>query len=92
MLPCASANFDVLMNSQRIRERWHRDTRPFVFRLSDDTRVPAAHPDFMMMPPGFGLIIVFGRKGGETRIEPLDVVAIEEVPPRKPKANGKRRR
>src|SRR6266542_1574198 len=62
MLPCASANFDVLMNSQRIRERWHRDTRPFVFRLSDGTRVPVAHPDFMMMPPGFGLIIVFGRK------------------------------
>jgi len=92
MLPCASANFDVLMNSQRIRERWHRDTRPFVFRLSDGTRVPVAHPDFMMMPPGFGLIIVFGRKGGETRIDPLHVVAIEEVPPRKPKANGKRRR
>ena len=46
------------MNSNLIRERWHRDTRPFVFRLGDGIRVPVAHPDFMMMPPGFGLIIV----------------------------------
>jgi hypothetical protein len=82
------------MNSQRIRERWHRDTTPFVFRLSDGTRVPVAHPDFMWMPPGMGLIIVFGKRGGETRIDPLHVVAIEEVPPRgsKAKTNGKRRR
>ena len=80
----------MFMNAQRIRERWHRDTKPFVFRLSDGTRVPVAHPDFMMMPPGFGLIIVFGRKGGERRIDPLHVVAIEEVPPRRAKADGKR--
>ena len=91
-LVCASATLAMFMNSQRIRERWHRDTRPFVFRLSDGTRVPVAHPDFMMMPPGFGLIIVFGRKGGETRIDALRVVAIEEVPPRRAEANGKRRR
>ena len=80
------------MNSQLIRERWHRDTKPFVFRLSDGTRVPVAHPDFMSMPPGFGLIIVFERHGRETRIDPLHVVAIEEVRPGKVKANGKRRR
>ena len=80
------------MNSQRIRERWHRDTKPFTLRLSDGTRVPVAHPDFMMMPPGMGLIIVFGKKGDETRIDPLHVVAIEEPPPSKSKANGKRRR
>jgi len=80
------------MNTQRIRERWHRDTKPFVFRLSEGTRVPVAHPDFMWMPPGMGLIIVFGRKGGETRIDPLHVVAIEESPAKKSRTNGKRRR
>jgi hypothetical protein len=88
----ASANFGVLMNSQLIRERCHRDMKPFVFRLSDGMRVPVAHPDFRMMPPGSGLLTVFGRKGGETRIDPLHVAAMEAVSPRKSKTNGKRRR
>lgn len=77
------------MNTQQIRERWHRDTKPFVFRLSDGPRVPVAHPDFMMMPPGMGLIIVFDKRGGETRIDPLHVVAIEEAAPKKARANSK---
>jgi hypothetical protein len=76
------------MNSNLIRERWQRDTNPFVFRLSDGTRVPVAHPDFMFMPPGFGLIIVFNKKGRETRIDPLRVVAIEESS-KSSKSNGK---
>lgn len=77
------------MNSQRIRERWQGDTNPFVLRLSDGSRVPVAHPDFMMMPPGSGLVIVYSKKGIVTQIDPLHVVAIEEVPPKKAKANGK---
>ncbi|MCW5551558.1 MAG: hypothetical protein KIS67_05250 [Verrucomicrobiae bacterium] len=80
------------MNSQRIRERWQGDTKPFVFRLSDGTRVPVLHPDLMMMPPGIGLIIAYSKNGVVTQIDPLHVVAIEEVPPRKARANGKHRR
>ncbi len=79
------------MNSQRIRERWQQDTKPFVFRLSDGTRVPVLHPDFMMMPPGLGLIAVYSRQGGLTQIDPLHVVAIEKVLSKKSKTNGKRR-
>ena len=77
------------MNSNLIRERWRQGIKPFVFRLSDGTRVPVPHPEFMMMPPGIGLIIVFDKKGHETRIDPLHVVAIEEDL-RKSKRNGKR--
>jgi len=66
------------MNSQRIRERWQGDTKPFVFRLSDGTRVTVPHPDFVFMHPGLALISVFNKKGKETRIDPLHVVAIEE--------------
>lgn len=77
------------MNSNRIRERWQQDTRPFTLRLSDGSRVPVAHPDFMMMPPGAGLIVVYGRRGGITQIDPLHVVAIEDTPVKKSKANGK---
>ena len=78
------------MNSQLIRERWHRDTKPFVFRLSDGTRVPVVHPDFMAMAPG--QIFVIGKTGRVTYIDPLHVVAIEEGPQKRAKSNGKRRR
>jgi hypothetical protein len=60
------------MNTNLIRERLHRDTRPFVFRLNDGSRVPVAHPDFAAVTPG------------------LIVVALEELPPKKSKSNGKR--
>lgn len=40
------------MNSNLIHQRWHETTSPFVFRLSDGTRMPVAHPDFMIMIPG----------------------------------------
>jgi hypothetical protein len=78
------------MNSNLIRSRWQQDTKPFVFRLSDGTRVPVAHPDFMMMPPGFGLVIVYSPGGGIIQIDPLHVVAIEEG--KKSKTNGKHSR
>lgn len=74
------------MNSNLIRQRWHETTMPFVFRLSDGTRVAVAHPDFMMMIPG--QIIVSSKKGSLTRIDPLHVVAIEEGLA-KAKRNGK---
>lgn len=80
------------MKTQLIRERLHQDTEPFVLRLSDGTRVPVAHPDFMMVPPGVQLIIVFSKGGRETRIDPLHVVAIEEARPATVKTNGKRSR
>lgn len=80
------------MNSKLIRERWQRDAKPFLFRLSDGSRVPVAHPDFMAMPPGLGAVVVFDKSGGEIKIDPLHVVAIEEGPGKKSKANGKRSR
>jgi len=77
------------MNSQLIRERLNQTTKPFVFRLSDGTRVPVLHPDFVAAAPG--QVVVIGRSGGLTRIDPLHVVAMEESPPSRSKSNGKRR-
>jgi hypothetical protein len=48
--------------------------------------VPVEHPDFVALSPG--QVVVIGKDGGLTRIEPLHVVAIEEAPPSK--SNGKR--
>ena len=77
------------MNSNLIRERWHRGVEPFVFRLSDGTRVPVAHPDFMAMAPG-QIVVINPKTTAITRIDPLHVVAIEEA--RRAKGNGKRSR
>ena len=46
----------------------------------------------MAMPPGLGAFVVFDKNGGEIRIDPIHVVAIEEGVGRKSKANGKRSR
>ena len=74
------------MNSNLIRERLNRDTKPFVFRLSDGTRVPVAHPDFVAVAPGI-VVVIDSKTQAQTHIEPLHVVAIEEK--RSTKSNGK---
>ena len=78
------------MNSELIRERLNRDTKPFALRLSDGSRVAVPHPDFIALaPPGIGLVIVWDRKGRELRIDPLPIVAIGETAAHKSKTNGK---
>ena len=69
------------MNSDLIRQRLNRDTKPFVLRLSDGTRVAVAHPDFAAATPG--LIVVVGKNYSVTNIDPLPVVDIEDPPPKR---------
>ena len=74
------------MNSNLIRERLNRDTKPFVFRLSDGSRVAVAHPDFVAVAPGI-VVFIDSKTQAQTHIDPLHVVAIEEK--RSTKSNGK---
>lgn len=74
------------MNSNLIRERLNRDTKPFVFRLSDGTRVPVAHPDFVAVSPGT-VVVIDAQTEAQKHIDPLHIVAIEEK--RHSKSNGK---
>ncbi|MBI3418176.1 MAG: hypothetical protein HY043_23040 [Verrucomicrobia bacterium] len=69
------------MNSKLISERVNTTPTPFVFRLSDGTRVPVVHPDFVAVSPG--QVVVIAEDEGITRIDPLHVVAIEEAPQKK---------
>ena len=69
------------MNSDLISQRINSDPNPFVLRLSDGTRVPVLHPDFVAVSPG--QVLVIGPDESVTKIDPLHVVAIEEVPPKK---------
>jgi hypothetical protein len=78
------------MNSNLIRERLNRDTKPFGFRLSDGSRVPVAHPDFVAVSPG-QVAGIDPKTEGITRIDPLHVGAIEEPRPAN-KQNGKHSR
>ena len=64
------------METNLIRDRLHESTKPFVFRLSDGTRIPVVHPDFVAVAPG--LVVVIDRKGGLIRIDPMHIVAVEE--------------
>lgn len=77
------------MNSQLIRERFNESTKPFVLRLSDGSRVRAAHADFVAVSSG-QIAVINPKTEGLTRIDPLHVVAIEELST-KPKRNGKHR-
>lgn len=60
-----------------------------MFRLSDGSRVPVLHPDFVAVSPG--QVLVIGKDESVTKIDPIHVVAIEE-PPTKKRSNGKRSR
>jgi len=80
-----------VVNTQLIRERLNRSPEPFVFRLSDGSRVWVAHPDFVAVSPG-QVFVIDGKTEGVTRVDPLHVVAIEELPPRKSKPKRKRSR
>ena len=76
------------MDISVIRQRINSSADPFVFRLSDGTRVSVVHPDFVAASPG--LVAVIGKDHSFTKIDPHHVVAIEEKPPKRSSANGKR--
>jgi hypothetical protein len=78
------------MNTQLIRDRLNSETTACTLRLSDGTRVRIEHPDFAAVTPG--LIVVVGKDYSITKIDPLHVVAIEDGPQKKSKANGRRSR
>jgi hypothetical protein len=76
---------DSNVNTNLIRQGLNEDAKPFVFRLSDRTRVRVVHPDFVAVAPG--LVVVIGKNYSITKIDPLHVVAIEEAG--RKRSNGK---
>ncbi len=76
------------MNSKLISERINSSPGPWVLRLSDGTRVPVVHPDFIAIAPG-QIIVIAEDEIASTRIDPLHVVAIEEVTAKQKRNGGK---
>ena len=76
------------MNTKLISDRVNEGTGPWVLRLSDGTRVPVVHPDFIAITPE-QIIVVAEDEISTTRIDPWHVVAIEELPAKSKRNGGK---
>lgn len=66
------------MNIERIKERLvGGGFRPFRLCLSDGTKVAVPHPEFVAT--GKNVVVVVGQNDRTYTLDPLHIVAIEEV-------------
>ena len=79
------------MNVELIRERLHEaQFRPFAVVTSSGHKYPVPHTDFIFLTPR--TVIVANMKGYTTGLDPLHIVALEDLPARKDGAQHRRRR
>ena len=76
------------MNSKLMIDRVNESAGPWVLRLSDDTRVPVVHRDFIAIAPR-QIIVIAKDELSTTRTDPLHVVAIEESSIKHKRTGGK---
>jgi hypothetical protein len=70
------------VNTERIRQRLSNAFRPFALQLSSGRRYLVSHPEFIMV--GKGVVAVLGKDDSVTTIDALHIVALEDLPTRKP--------
>ena len=75
------------MNVELIRRRLTKGFRPFALITSSGDRYPVPHPEFVLLTRR--TVVVADDDGLTTNLDPLHVVAIEELPPRDRKGNGR---
>ena len=75
------------MNVELIRRRLTKGFRPFALVTSSGDRYPVPHPEFVFLTRR--TVIVADDDGLTTNLDPLHVVAIEDLPPRARKGNGR---
>lgn len=64
------------MNVELIRERL-KEFRPFAVVTSSGNKYPVPHPDFLFLTARS--VVVADRKGNVTVLDPLHVVALEDL-------------
>lgn len=75
------------MNVELIRDRLHEERfRPFAVVTSSGHKYPVRHSDFIFLTPR--TVIIANTRGYTTGLDPLHIVALEDIPTRK---NGGRR-
>jgi len=79
------------MNVERIREHLHEEKfRPFAVVTSSGHKYPVPHTDFIFLTQK--IVIVANTKGSTTGLDPLRIVALEDIPARRNGGQGARRR
>jgi hypothetical protein len=79
------------MNVELIRERVHEvPFRPFAVVTSSGCKYPVPHTDFIFLTQR--IVIVADKEGYTTGLDPLHIVALEDLPARKNGARDRRRR
>ena len=69
------------MKIERIRERIAGGGfKPFRLCLSDGTRIPVPHPEFLAI--GKGVILAVGQNDRAYILDPVHVVALEDLRPK----------
>ena len=66
------------MNIERIRDKLSNGFRPFAIQLSSGKRHVVPHPEFIRV--GKRIVAVLGKKDSVTAIDPLHIVALEDLP------------
>ena len=64
------------MSIERLRERLSNGLRPFKVCLSDGTKIPVPHPEFVAMSKR--VVVVVGQNDHVYTIDPRHIVALEE--------------
>ena len=79
------------MNVENIRTRLNESPfRPFAVVTSSGHKYPVPHADFVFLTPR--VVVVADKRGYTTGVDPLHVVALEDLPGRnKGSGAGKRR-
>jgi hypothetical protein len=79
------------MNVEIIRARVHEDGfRPFSVVTSSGHKYPVPHADFIFLTPR--TVIVADLNGYTTGLDPLHIVALEDLPARKNGRSGGNRK
>ena len=78
------------MNVELIRKRLRDGFRPFAVVTSSGNRYPVPHPEFIFLTQR--AVIVADPDGYVVDIDPLHVVALEDLPPQPRTRNGRARR
>jgi hypothetical protein len=69
------------MMIERIRERIAGGGfKPFRLRLSDGTKIPVPHPEFVAI--GKNVVLAVGENDRAFTLDPIHIVALEDLPPK----------
>lgn len=79
------------MDIAGVREALHRAPfEPFLIQLADGRSEPVHHPDYVALTKR--LVFVVREDSSWMTIEPLLIVSLDKMPPRKRGGNGKPKR